>query len=273
MQPHIIHHVQSWCSSLHAGELHAHGPIVGRKEIKQCSDTCGFTLTVASACSTLNGKLHACCMIPSLEPRLSSSYSSLAFRTVSVEKLDESLGSRLHDSSTTAAADVGGEYTSVRLAGQWGVASLSFALRFCNCVGFAFAFLQPPPPTHTHIHYTYSTHAYSTIQSSVRKMLACQEDGDPPPPTHIHSIHAYSTIYIHLSGKRLLVKKIETPPPPPTHTHTLHMHTIHAVHMHTVLQSSVKKMLACQEDGAPPPPPHTHTHSYTTHAHNTVHII
>ena len=67
-------------------------------------------------------------MIPSLEPRLSSSYSSLAFRTVSGEKLDESLGSRLHDSSTTAAADVGGEYTSVRLAGQWGVASFSFAL-------------------------------------------------------------------------------------------------------------------------------------------------
>ena len=67
-------------------------------------------------------------MIPSLEPRLSSSYSSLAFRTVSGEKLDESLGSRIHDSSTTAAADVGGEYTSVRLAGQWGVASFSFAL-------------------------------------------------------------------------------------------------------------------------------------------------
>ena len=67
-------------------------------------------------------------MIPSLEPRLSSSCSSLAFRTVTGEKLDESLGSRLQDSSTTAAADVGGEYTSVRLAGQWGVASFSFAL-------------------------------------------------------------------------------------------------------------------------------------------------
>ena len=118
MQPHI-HHVQSWCSSLHAGELHAHGPIVGRK-----GDTCGFTLTVASAPHSMVNY----CMIPSLEPRLSSSYSSLAFRTVSGETLDESLGSRLHDSSTTAAADVGGEYTSVRLAGRWGVASFSFAL-------------------------------------------------------------------------------------------------------------------------------------------------
>ena len=77
-------------------------------------------------------------MIPSLEPRLSSSYSSLAFRTVSGKKLDESLGSRLHDSSTTAAlaADVGGEYTSVRLAGQWGCG------KFLVCVSFAIALVS-----------------------------------------------------------------------------------------------------------------------------------
>ena len=77
-------------------------------------------------------------MIPSLEPRLSSSYSSLAFRTVSGKKLDESLGSRLRDSSTTAAlaADVGGEYTSVRLAGQWGCG------KFLVCVGFAIALVS-----------------------------------------------------------------------------------------------------------------------------------
>ena len=75
-------------------------------------------------------------MIPSLEPRLSSSYSSLAFHSVSGEKLDESLGSRLHDSSTTAAADVGGEYTSVRLAGQWGCG------KFFVCVSFAIALVS-----------------------------------------------------------------------------------------------------------------------------------
>ena len=222
----------------------------------------------------------------------------------------------------------------------------------------------PPPPTHTHIatlhmqytihtvhiHYTYSTHAYSTIQSSVRKMLACQENRDPPPPphththtlhilytciqyytvirqenaclsgrwrppppTHIHytySIHAYSTIqssvrknaclsgrwrppthiatlhmqytthtvhmhtvlYSHLSGKCLLVRKMETPPPPPpTHTHSYATHAVHyaySTHAYSTIQSSVRKMLACQEDGdpPPPPPPHTHTHSYATHA-------
>ena len=74
-------------------------------------------------------------MIPSLEPRLSSSYSSLAFRTISG---DESLGSRLRDSSTTAAlaADVGGEYTSVRLAGQWGCG------KFLVCVSFAIALVS-----------------------------------------------------------------------------------------------------------------------------------
>ena len=79
-------------------------------------------------------------MIPSLEPRLSSSYSSLAFRTVSGKKLDESLGSRLHMYMTPRqlqlAADVGGEYTSVRLAGQWGCD------KFLVCVSFAIALVS-----------------------------------------------------------------------------------------------------------------------------------
>ena len=191
----------------------------------------------------------------------------------------------------------------------------------------------PPPPPHTHTHYThlqYSIHVRmcTCIQSSVRKMLACQENRDPPPPPHTHTytthtVHMHTVLYSHLSGKCLLVRKIETPPPththtlhiqytciqyytvirqenaclsgrwrPPTHIATLHMqYTTHTVHMHTVLyshpsgkcllvrkmetphthsyathavhytysthaystiQSSVRKMLACQEDGDPP---------------------
>ena len=45
------------------------------------------------------GALDGMCswaLMDSLEPRLSSSFSSLAVQTASDEKLDESLGSRLH---------------------------------------------------------------------------------------------------------------------------------------------------------------------------------
>ena len=116
----------------------------------------------------------------------------------------------------------------------------------------------PPPPTHTHYtHLQYSIHVRmcTCIQSSVRKMLACQENRDPPPPpprTHTyttHAVHMHTVLYNHLSGKCLLVRKIETPP---THTHT------YSTHAYSTIQSSVRKMLACQENRDPP---HTHTHT------------
>ena len=105
----------------------------------------------------------------------------------------------------------------------------------------------------------------SNIQSSVRKMLACKEE---TPPHTIHYTH--NTVYTqytthkcaHIQNACLQGKE------PPTHN-TLHtQYSIHTIqytcaHIYNIIESSVSKMLPCQEN-RDPPPPHTHT---TLHIH------
>ena len=131
----------------------------------------------------------------------------------------------------------------------------------------------PPLPNHLCINLAWPT------SSDLEK--TCQEletpptpPPPPPPPPHTHTTHTYNTVYMyvcahaysHLSGKCLLVRKIETPPPPPP-PHT-HIHYTCSTHAYGTIQSSVRKMLACQENRDPP---HTHTHiQYTCIQYYTV---
>ena len=106
---------------------------------------------------------------------------------------------------------------------------------------------------------------HKVLQSSVRKMLTCQENRDPPPPPHTHTLHMHTLQYTCIQYYTVICQENACllgswRPPPHTHTYTT-MHTIH----YTCIQSSVRKMLACQENRDPPPPPPTHTH--TLHMH------
>ena len=86
------------------------------------------------------------------------------------------------------------------------------------------------------------THSYMYMQYPV---VPGQEISPHPLPTT--SILYILWSWYPVSGKCTVVRNI---PPPPTHTHT-------KVYRYIVLQSSVRKMLACQEY-RDPPPPHTH---------------
>ena len=116
------------------------------------------------------------------------------------------------------------------------------------------------------------------IQSSVRKMLPCQENRDPPT----HTLHTHNTVHImhvYISTHHLIqssVRKMlpcqenrDPPPPPPTHTHnTLHIHTMCAYTMTCTYSHLSGKFSLVRKIESPPPPPPPHTHTmHALHIH------